>query len=204
MFERMCLDRWSDNPKACLQKLGDKDSCICIEASWLVDHLEVCLEEQAEEQSEVLTFRDSFYLQLSRFSCETNRATIILLGNIDSVRFLSLNNLFWTFIVKELQQHTFSPNPRGKCLIRGDIGHDSLTAVSSKANSHRGPIDPGNHGGFSIERWMKDSSWIAFQWDAILGAWVRWIFMNMVLGFGNFALESSPCKFPCWLYSLSK
>ena len=28
--------------------------------------------------------------------------------------------------------------------------------------------------------------------------------MNMVLGFGNFALESSPCKFPCWLYSLSK
>ena len=43
MFERMCLDRWSDNPKACLQKLGDKDSCICIETSWLVDRLEMCL-----------------------------------------------------------------------------------------------------------------------------------------------------------------
>ena len=88
MFKRMCLNRWSYNPRACLQKLSDNDSYIRFEASWLVYHLEVCLGEGAYEQSEVLTFRDTFCLQLPRFSCETNTATIILLGNINSVLFL--------------------------------------------------------------------------------------------------------------------
>ena len=91
MFERMCLDGRSYNPTACLQKLNDNDSCIRIEALWLVEHLEVCLGEGAKER----------------------------------------NYLFWTFIVQELQQDTFSPGPQGKCLIRGDIRHDSLTAVFS-------------------------------------------------------------------------
>ena len=72
-----------------LQKLSDNNSCIRIEVSWLVYHLEVCLGEGAMERSEVLTFRDTFCLQLPLFSCETNTATIILLGNINSVRFLS-------------------------------------------------------------------------------------------------------------------
>ena len=89
MFEKMCLNRRSDIPTVCLQKLSDNDSCIRIEVSWLVDHLEVCLGEGAKERSEFLIFRDTFCLQLPRFSCETNTATIILLGNINSVRFLS-------------------------------------------------------------------------------------------------------------------
>ena len=72
-----------------LQKLSDNNSCIRIEVSWLVYHLEVCLGEGAMERSEVLTFRDTFCLQLPLFSCETNTVTIILLGNINSVRFLS-------------------------------------------------------------------------------------------------------------------
>ena len=41
MLKRMCLNRRSDIPTACLQKLSDNDSCIDIEVSWLVDHLEV-------------------------------------------------------------------------------------------------------------------------------------------------------------------
>ena len=122
MFERMCLDGRSYNPTACLQKLNDNDSCIRIEALWLVEHLEVCLGEGAKERSEVLPFRDTFCLQLPRFSSEAITATIILLCNINTVRFFSLNYLFWTFIVQELQQDTFSPGPQGKCLIRGDIG----------------------------------------------------------------------------------
>ena len=93
MFEKMCLNRRSDIPTACLQKLSDNDSCIRIEVSWLVDRvdLEVCLGEGAKERSEFLIFRDTFCLQLPRFSCETNTATTILLRNINSVRFLSLN-----------------------------------------------------------------------------------------------------------------
>ena len=91
MFERMCLDGRSYNPTACLQKLNDNYSCIRIEALWLVDHLEVCLGERPKERSEFLIFRDTFCLQLPRFSCETNTATIIPLRNINSVRFLSLN-----------------------------------------------------------------------------------------------------------------
>ena len=51
MFERMCLDRRSDIPTVCLQKLSDNDSCIRIEASWLVYYLEVCLGVGAKEQS---------------------------------------------------------------------------------------------------------------------------------------------------------
>ena len=94
MFERMCLDGRSYNPTACLQKLNDNDSCIRIEALWLVEHLEVCLGEGAKERSEVLPLRDTFCLQLPRFSCETNTATIILLCNINTVRFFSLNYLF--------------------------------------------------------------------------------------------------------------
>ena len=94
MFKRMCLNRWSYNPRACLQKLSDNDSYIRIEASWLVYHLEACLGEGAYEQSEVLTFRDTFCLQLPRFSCETNTATIILRCNINTERFISLNYLF--------------------------------------------------------------------------------------------------------------
>ena len=94
MFERVCLDRWSYNSTACLQKLGDNDSCIHIETLWLVEHLEVCLGEGTNERSEVLTFRDAFCLQLPRFSCETNTATIILRCNINTERFISLNFLF--------------------------------------------------------------------------------------------------------------
>ena len=60
MFERMCLDRRSYNPTACLQKLNDNGSCIRIEALWLVKHLEVCLGEGAKERSEFLIFRDTF------------------------------------------------------------------------------------------------------------------------------------------------
>ena len=60
MFERMCLDGRSYNPTACLQKLNDNDSCIRIEALWLVEHLEVCLGEGAKERSEVLPFWDTF------------------------------------------------------------------------------------------------------------------------------------------------
>ena len=56
----MCLNRRSDIPTVCLQKLSDNDSCIRIEVSWLVDHLEVCLEEGAKERSEFLIFRDTF------------------------------------------------------------------------------------------------------------------------------------------------
>ena len=94
MFERMCLDGRSYNPTACLQKLNDNDSCIRIEALWLVEHLEVCLGEGAKERSEFLIFRDTFCLQLLRFSCETNTATIILRCNINTERFISLNYLF--------------------------------------------------------------------------------------------------------------
>ena len=60
MFEKMCLNRRSDIPTVCLQKLSDNDSCIRIEVSWLVDHLEVCLGEGAKERSEFLIFRDTF------------------------------------------------------------------------------------------------------------------------------------------------
>ena len=62
MFEKMCLNRRSDIPTACLQKLSDNDSCIRIEVSWLVDRvdLEVCLGEGAKERSEFLIFRDTF------------------------------------------------------------------------------------------------------------------------------------------------
>ena len=90
----MCLDGRSYNPTACLQKLNDNDSCIRIEALWFVERLEVCLGEGAKERSEVLPFRDTFCLQLLRFSCETITATIILLCNINTVRFFSLNYLF--------------------------------------------------------------------------------------------------------------
>ena len=76
------------------QRVYDNDSCIRIEALWLVEHLEVCLGEGAKERSEVLPFRDTFCLQLPRFSCETNTATIILLCNINTVRLFSLNYLF--------------------------------------------------------------------------------------------------------------
>ena len=97
MFERMCLDRRLDNPTACLQKLSDNDSCIRIEASWLVYHLGVCLGAGAEEQREVLTFRDTFCFHLPCFSCVTNTATIILLGKTNTVRYLSLHYLICDF-----------------------------------------------------------------------------------------------------------
>ena len=36
MFERVCLDRWSYNSTACLQKLGDNDSCTALKPrGWL-------------------------------------------------------------------------------------------------------------------------------------------------------------------------
>ena len=66
---------------------------------WL---LEVCLGEGAKERGEFLTFRDTFLLHLPHFSCEANTATIILQGDTNAVRYLSLNYLFWTFIVQEL------------------------------------------------------------------------------------------------------
>ena len=94
MFQRMCLDGRSYNPTACLQKLNDNDSCVRIEALWLVEHLEVCLGEGAKDRSEVLPFRDTFCLQLPRFSSEAITATIILLCNINTVRCFSLNYLF--------------------------------------------------------------------------------------------------------------
>ena len=97
MFERMCLDRRLDNPTACLQKLSDNDSCIRIEASWLVYHLGVCLGAGAEEQREVLTFRDTFCFHLPCFSCVTNTAIIILLGKTNTVRYLSLHYLICDF-----------------------------------------------------------------------------------------------------------
>ena len=87
----MCLDRRSYNPTACSLKLSENDSRTCIQASWLADHLEVCLWEGAKERSERLTFRDTFFLNLPHFSCETNTATIILLGNKNAVRYLSVN-----------------------------------------------------------------------------------------------------------------
>ena len=77
-----------------MQKLGDSDSCIRTEASWLVYHLEVCLGTAANEQREVLTFRDTFCFDLPCFSCVTNTATIILLGKTNTVRYLSLHYLF--------------------------------------------------------------------------------------------------------------
>ena len=79
------------------QKLGDNDSCIRTEASWLVYHLEVCLGTGANEQREVLTFRDTFCFHLPCFSCVTNTATIILLGKTNTVRYLSLHYLFCDF-----------------------------------------------------------------------------------------------------------
>ena len=97
MFERMCLDRRSDNPTACLQKLNDNDSWIRIEVLWLVYHLGVCLGAGAKEQREVLTFRDTFCFHSPYFSCVTNTATIILLDNTNSVRYLSLHYLFCDF-----------------------------------------------------------------------------------------------------------
>ena len=87
----MCPNRWSYNPTAYLQKFSDNDSCKHIEVLWSIDHLKVCLGERAEERSEVLTFKDTFCLQLPRFSSEANTATTILLRNINSVRFISLN-----------------------------------------------------------------------------------------------------------------
>ena len=97
MFERMCLDRRLDNPTACLQKLSDNDSCIRIEGSWLVYHLGVCLGAGAQEQREVLTFRDTFCFHLPCFSCVTNTAIIILLGKTSTVRYLSLHYLICDF-----------------------------------------------------------------------------------------------------------
>ena len=97
MFERVCLDRRSDNPKVCLQKLSDNDSWIRIEVLWLVYHLGVCLGAGAKEQREVLTFRDTFCFHSPCFSCVTNTATIILLDNTNTVRYLSLHYLFCDF-----------------------------------------------------------------------------------------------------------
>ena len=97
MFERMCLDRRSDIPTMCLQKLSDNDSCIRIEASWLVYHLEVCLGVGAKEQSLVLIFRDTFCFHWPCFSFITNTATIILLGNTNTVRYLSFHYFFCDF-----------------------------------------------------------------------------------------------------------
>ena len=97
MFERMCLDRRSDIPTVCLQKLSDNDSCIRIEASWLVYHLEVCLGVGAKEQSLVLIFRDTFCFHWPCFSFITNTATIILLGNTNTVRYLSFHYFFCDF-----------------------------------------------------------------------------------------------------------
>ena len=97
MFERVCLDRRSDNPTVCLQKLRDNDSWIRIEVLWLVYHLGVCLGAGAKEQREVLTFRDTFCFHSPYFSCVTNTATIILLDNTNTVRYLSLHYLFCDF-----------------------------------------------------------------------------------------------------------
>ena len=79
------------------QKLGDNNSCIRTEASWLVYHLEVCLGTGANEQREFLTFRDTFCFHLPCFSCVTNTATIILLDNTNTVRYFSLRYLFCDF-----------------------------------------------------------------------------------------------------------
>ena len=97
MFERMCLDRRSDIPTVCLQKLSDNDSCIRIAASWLVYLLEVCLGVGAKEQSLVLILRDTFCFHLPCFSCVTNTATIIPLGNTNTVRYLSFHYLICDF-----------------------------------------------------------------------------------------------------------
>ena len=94
MFQRMLLDRRLDNPTGCLQKLSDNDSCIRIEeASWLVYHLGVCLGAGAKEKREFLTFRDTSCFHLPCFSCVTNTATIILLDNTNTVRYLSFHYL---------------------------------------------------------------------------------------------------------------
>ena len=97
MFLKDMPRQGSYNPTACLQKLGDNDSCIRIEASWLVYLLEVCLGTGAKEQREFLNFRDTFCFHLPCFSCVTNTATIILLGKTNTVRYLSLHYLFCDF-----------------------------------------------------------------------------------------------------------
>ena len=98
MFQRMLLDRRLDNPTGCLQKLSDNDSCIRIEeASWLVYHLGVCLGAGAKEKREFLIFRDTSCFHLPCFSCVTNTATIILLGNTNTVRYLSFHYLICDF-----------------------------------------------------------------------------------------------------------
>ena len=97
MFLKDMPRQGSYNPTACLQKLGDNDSCIRIEASWLVYLLEVCLGTGAKEQREVLNFRDTFCFHLPCFSCVTNTATIILPGKTNTVRYLSLHYLFCDF-----------------------------------------------------------------------------------------------------------
>ena len=102
MFERMCLGRRSDIPTVCLQKLSDNDSCIRIEASWLVNHLEVCLGVGAKEQSLVLIFRDTFCFHWPCFSFITNTATIILLGNTNTVRYLSFHYFFCDFYIMKV------------------------------------------------------------------------------------------------------
>ena len=57
----------------------------------------MCLGEGAKEQREVLTFRDTFCFLSPYFSCVTNTATIILLDNTNTERYLSLHYLFCDF-----------------------------------------------------------------------------------------------------------
>ena len=98
MFQRIFLDRWLDNPTACLQKLSDNDSCIRIEeASCLVYHLGIYLGVGAKEKRKFLTFRDTFCFHSPCFSCVTNTVTIILLGNTNTVQYLSLHYLICDF-----------------------------------------------------------------------------------------------------------
>ena len=114
MFERICLDRWSYNSTACLQKLGDNDSCTALKPrGWLT----ICRCVWGRELKNEVRFShlDAFCLQLPRFSCETNTATIILRSNINTQRAIYFFKLLiLNFYLSRTSTIYLFPRPSGQ------------------------------------------------------------------------------------------